>query len=1015
MMDVNHKHLKIALENESKKFEACYQWFLKAFSTHFFDEITDENLILATHNLMAFDLQNYFCIIHLKKLAIVMCLDSADADLRILQHFSEFGIKNYITFVSTLPPPFPGITSPMRIAFIYFTEKAELEAGASMPESLELLKNELKARNPLFEEEKLQKLLSGFNPRFLKTLSHERLILSLDMVFRAMTRDACQYEVRYQEDWAKTGKPSMQIVLAWRNTPKYNFLYRLAHVIHRHGLMMKGVNATYIDPYSKNSILVMSLALHGAKGEAAWEATSLPDFLRDLTTVKYFATFDIFEKRLVSKGLLTGVLGNLFRSMTDFVHQTLVHVDSNIYTHENVEEALVSHPELSERLGHIAELKFHPQKQDKERYHKEREALLLDIIGLDTGNEEVDTRRKNVLLQALNMIHFCLKTNLYCQNYTSLGFRMDPAYIDEIPFDRSHKFPALPYAIFFIKGMHFFGFHIRFRNLSRGGLRTVYLQKPERMVTERNQIFTECYHLAYTQQMKNKDIPEGGAKGIIFLKPFERLAYEVDILKKELTASSMEPEEVKEETARFISEQKLEYLYQTQRSFVETLLTLVNCDESGALKTKNIIDYYKKPEYLYLGPDENMHDAMIEWIADTSKKVGYKPGSAFISGKPKTGINHKAYGVTSRGVNVYVDRLLRFKGINPEKETFTVKMSGGPDGDVAGNEIVNLYHHYPNTAKLIALTDVSGTIFDPEGLDLELLSLFFKENKPIRHYPPEKLHDHGFLLDKETRRQESALAFQTLLWKKEEGKTKQEWLSGSEMNALYKRNLNATHADVFIPAGGRPRTLNESNVEDFLDETMKPSSHLVVEGANLYMTQKAREELEVHGVLIVKDSSANKTGVICSSFEVLSGLAIGDDRFLENKPALLKEILERLTQSAESEAQLLIKTHEETGLPLTAISQKISERINQFTDQISAYLETVTLSKDPKDKLTRCFLDYCLPTLQNHYQKELLENIPESHKKAIIACSLASSLVYKKGLDWFPSVVDILPLILKES
>ena len=84
-----------------------------------------------------------------------------------------------------------------------------------------------------------------------------------------------------------------------------------------------------------------------------------------------------------------------------------------------------------------------------------------------------------------------------------------------------------------------------------------------------------------------------------------------------------------------------------------------------------------------------MHDEMIKWIADFSKKYDYKPGSAFISGKPKLGINHKEYGVTSLGINVYMNKPSQRCRIDPEKETFTVKMSGGPDGDVAGNQISN--------------------------------------------------------------------------------------------------------------------------------------------------------------------------------------------------------------------------------------------------------------------------------------------------------------------------------------
>ena len=61
----------------------------------------------------------------------------------------------------------------------------------------------------------------------------------------------------------------------------------------------------------------------------------------------------------------------------------------------------------------------------------------------------------------------------------------------------------------------------------------MFPQKMEQMITERNNVFTECYNLSYTQQKKNKDIPEGGAKSVIFLEPYDRLQSESDIYRKE--------------------------------------------------------------------------------------------------------------------------------------------------------------------------------------------------------------------------------------------------------------------------------------------------------------------------------------------------------------------------------------------------------------------------------------------------------------------------------------------------
>jgi glutamate dehydrogenase len=67
-------------------------------------------------------------------------------------------------------------------------------------------------------------------------------------------------------------------------------------------------------------------------------------------------------------------------------------------------------------------------------------------------------------------------------------------------------------------------------------------------------------------------------------------------------------------------------------------------------------------------------------------------------------------------------------------------------------------------------------------------------------------------------------------------------------------------ADAFIPAGGRPNSINKDNWQQFLDSNGKPSSMLIVEGANIFNTAEARERLFEKGVAIVKDSSANKVG-----------------------------------------------------------------------------------------------------------------------------------------------------------
>lgn len=1004
--------LKEAILEETKDFERFYVWLEEAMPKTFFNEVSFEWISLIVHSLMGFKVQDFFSQIHVKNGAIALVLDSQDADVRILESYSLYGIKNYTTYVSKKVLPFKEINAFLRIATIHFTEPHLNEDLSLDADKKRELTEGLQKYNKDIDRKEAERLLQRMDLRFLRLLPFERQVEALSLYYRAQTRDLCQYEVHFEEDWKEKGISSLHILIAWKNTPKHNFLYRLALLVFNHNLVMHRVNAAYINPYDPKGILMLSFTLHGAKNEAAWDATNMVDFLREMVLLKFFGSLDIFNKTFVVPKLLSGNETNFLRALRYFIHQILVPLDPNLYNLRNVEEGLNRHPELTVKLVQAFDAKFNPETHDLKKFEKIKEEFLSLVKAIDTGDEYQDEARKNILLQAMHFVAYTLKTNFFRNNKSALAFRLDPKILDNVPYDRKKVFPELPYAIFFIKGMHFFAFHIRFKDLSRGGLRTVFPTSNEKMLSEIKAVLQECYNLAYTQHKKNKDIPEGGAKGVIFLKPWLRLENEAEILNREHLEAGFSEEETETIIEEFKRSEKLEYLYETQRSFIGSFLSIINCESDGVLRAKNIVDYWKKPEYIYLGPDENMHDSMIVWIANESKKVNYRPGAAFISGKPKLGINHKEYGVTSLGVTVYMHEILKFLGIDPEKNIFTVKMTGGPDGDVGGNQLANFYKFYKKTARVVALTDVSGTINDPFGLDLDECYKLFKEGRPIRFYSPEKLSEGAFLLDKETRKEINPYTYHTLLWRKQKGKLVEEWLSGNEMNALYRHNVHQTEAILFIPCGGRPRTLSDTNYVEFLDATGAPTSKAIVEGANLYLTPWARKALEEKGALIIKDSSANKGGVITSSFEILCGLTLSDEEFLANKESLVSEILEKVQECCRDEARLLLETYNNTKIPLTDISEAISKKINQFTDELLEYFETVTLSKDSKDPLISLFLSYAPKTLRQKFASKLLSEIPDNHKKAIIATRLASQLVYLRGLTWSPSLIDILPLII---
>jgi glutamate dehydrogenase len=317
----------------------------------------------------------------------------------------------------------------------------------------------------------------------------------------------------------------------------------------------------------------------------------------------------------------------------------------------------------------------------------------------------------------------------------------------------------------------------------------------------------------------------------------------------------------------------------------------------------------------------------INWIIKRAGMRGYETPNAFMSSKPRSGINHKVYGVTSEGVNVYLDVALRHTlGIDPTKDKFTVKITGGPDGDVAGNEIKILLREYGENAKIIGIADHSGCAEDPNGLNHAELTRLVDENLSISNFDQNQLGVEGKLHLVDTK--EGVIA----------------------RNTMHNRLV----ADAFIPAGGRPNTIDKNNYHHFLLPDGKPSAPLIVEGANLFLTAEARRALfEEAGVVIVKDSSANKGGVITSSYEICAAMLLTEDEFFENKEQIVAEVLDKVRALSKMEALLLFREYDNYSGSLPDVSQIISNAINVATDALTEALDH--LSEEEIDALLPLF------------------------------------------------------------
>ncbi|EDQ91898.1 uncharacterized protein MONBRDRAFT_17767 [Monosiga brevicollis MX1] len=526
-----------------------------------------------------------------------------------------------------------------------------------------------------------------------------------------------------------------------------------------------------------------------------------------------------------------------------------------------------------------------------------------------------------------------LKTNFYRPSKTALAFRLNPDFLSGTVYTQR------PFGIFMVIGAEFRGFHIRFRDVARGGIRLVQSRYPQAYSTNVSNLFDECFNLASTQQRKNKDLPEGGSKGVILLG-LHHQTQGVTAFKK----------------------------------YIDALLDLM-------LPNEMTVQHYSQPELLFLGPDEGTADLM-DWASLHAKKRGYPYWKGFTTGKSTNmgGIPHDLYGMTTRSVRAYVTGIQR--KLSLEGTACTKVQTGGPDGDLGSNEIKL------GNEKTVAIVDGSGVLFDPEGINLQELRRLacHKPRLPVSNFDISLLSAQGYrvLVDDTDVKLPSGQIIE----------------SGLQFRNNYHL-LPDLHADFFVPCGGRPAAVNESNWKTFCyDQKDNLRFSYIVEGANLFFTQEARLQLEAAGVVVVKDASANKGGVTSSSLEVLAALALTDDEFKqhmcveETEPQFytdyVKDVQQHIQDNADMEFERLWMVKENSKKPLCQASDTLSQRIVKLKDDI----ECSDLFDDAQ--LRRFVMRQSIPqTLQKVVSVEELERrLPESYLKARFSAFIASRYVY---------------------
>jgi glutamate dehydrogenase len=405
------------------------------------------------------------------------------------------------------------------------------------------------------------------------------------------------------------------------------------------------------------------------------------------------------------------------------------------------------------------------------------------------------------------------------------------------------------------------------------------------------------------------------------------------------------------------------------------------------------VDRYGEDEPIELGPDENMHDEMIEAIAELSRRRGYVLGTGIMSSK-KVGINHKEYGVTSLGVVTMAEIAMREQGVDIRKDPFTVKLTGGPNGDVAGNGLRLLLDRCP-AVRIRLVLDGTAALYDPAGLDREALSkLVLRADADA--FDAQRLGPGGFVLYRNECRTEGLRQLYKRVSSTAAG-PREEWLTQDEFNQAVDGILFEVEADLFIPAGGRPETIDEQNWKRFLAPDGKPSARVIVEGANSFITPEARRRLQDSGVVVLRDASANKCGVISSSYEIIGNLLLSEEEFLAHKEAYVRDVLEILERRARDEALLLFRLHREEGgrRSFTELSDATSAQINARKAELFAYFQAhpEVARGEPCQRALRAHLPRML---QAPEWRGRTERLPPKYRSAILAAEIGAAMVYRR-------------------
>jgi len=221
------------------------------------------------------------------------------------------------------------------------------------------------------------------------------------------------------------------------------------------------------------------------------------------------------------------------------------------------------------------------------------------------------------------------------------------------------------------------------------------------------------------------------------------------------------------------------------------------------------------PDYDIPAPDVNTNSQIMAWILDTYLSTippqDRQRSAHVVTGKPiESGGSLGRDKATGQGVVFCIEEWAKENNVDLSGVTYFIQGFGN-----VGSWVARLMK--PHGAKLTAVEDITGVIYNPDGIDPDELCEYVKEHGGVLNYPGSKEIDHKTFL--------------------------------------------ATEADIFIPAA----------LENVITEETAHvlNVRLIAEGANGPTDTKGDEILRKKGIQLIPDILCNSGGVIGSYFEWL--------------------------------------------------------------------------------------------------------------------------------------------------